>query len=67
MRKIMLLALAGAAFAVPAASSPTPAMAYCAAYSEELGCLNTLPCAAYSAARDHAANYAKLPQMYCLL
>jgi hypothetical protein len=67
MRKIMLLGLAGAAFVVPAASSPTPAVAFCAAYTQELGCANTVPCAAYGAVRGHATPYAKLPEMYCLL
>ena len=69
MRKITLLALAAAAFVVPAASSPAPAEAFCVgtAISPELGCVNQLPCAAYSAVRDHAAPVAKLPEMYCLM
>jgi hypothetical protein len=67
MRKITLLALAGAAFVVPAASSPTPAQAFCTAYTAELGCVNEAPCAAYAAVRDHASPYGKLPEMYCLL
>ena len=66
-KKIIVLALAGAAFVVPAASSPTSAEAYCSTYTPEIGCANSLPCAAYSAVRAHTTPYAKLPEMYCLL
>src|SRR4051812_8789065 len=68
MRKIMLLAFVGAAFA-PALSSPAPAAAFCVgtAVEPDVGCVNQVPCAAYSAVRQHASPYAKLPEMYCLM
>jgi len=65
MRKITLLALAGAAL-VPALSAPTPAVAYCAGYSQELGCINQLPCAAYGAVYNRAPAGVKLPRVECV-
>jgi hypothetical protein len=65
MRKIVLLALAGAAF-TPALAGTAPAAASCNTTIEETGCAEQIPCQAYGNLYDHSAVVQKLGRMDCI-